>query len=207
MHDDLLNYNDQMFTNAVLKNIDIIKDEKAIGRIFNMKYTSFILLMKNIPDEVFKYILGYKDIIFNKDYVGNIFLIGNNDIKKYMLEDIDYYNVIMSAKPNKMKRVYFDIVDMDIKKEMLNYPERINPNLYQELISKISVKDLDNLSKDLSIPNYIQDNNQFRLSNLLEVRDILDEISKDNESPVFSDTRWNSLVDYIVNKYEKCTSS
>ena len=52
----------------------------------------------------------------------------------------------------------------------------------------------------------IQDNNQFRLSNLLEVRDILDEISKDNESPVFSDTRWNSLVDYIVNKYEKSTN-
>lgn len=159
MHDDLLNYNDQMFTNAILKNIDIIKDEKVIERIFNMKYTSFILLMKNIPDEIFKHILSYKDIIFAKDYVGNIFLISNNNIKKYMLEDIDYYNIIMSAKPNKMKRVYFDIVDMDIKKEMLKYSERINPNLYQELITKLAVKDLSSLVENLSIPNYIQDNN------------------------------------------------
>lgn len=161
MHDDLLNYNDQMFTNAILKNIDIIKEEKVIERIFDMKYTSFILLMKNIPDEIFKHILGYKDIIFTKDYVGNIFLISNNNIKKYMLEDIDYYNVIMSAKPNKMKRVYFDIVDIEIKEEMLNYPERISINLYQKLISKMSIKDLDIISKNLSIPNYIQDNNQL----------------------------------------------
>ena len=52
----------------------------------------------------------------------------------------------------------------------------------------------------------IQDNNQFRLSNLLEVRDILEEAKKNNESPVFSESRWNSLVDYIVEKHKKSSN-
>lgn len=155
--ESIINLNDDQFSEYLIRNIEKISEEYVLERLFMMQQYKFILLLKKIPTDKLEKLIKMDDMIMKNglNMIGTIFCNLNDSLKKEMLKNERYFSIILASDKNKFGKSYFDLVDNNIKLEILNYRERLNkiePQLFYKLLERLKDSDFEKIIINLNEP-------------------------------------------------------
>jgi hypothetical protein len=203
---------DTDFIEYILNNRNHLKDDSILERLFTMKQSKFILLIKKLDNKDLMLIISDIDKLlkYDKTLLISLFLSADYLIKKQILSNENYYNLILKENKNRVGKSYFDLVDYEVKIEILKYKNRlskIEPNLFYKLLESLDEDTFERIVFDMSesfakakedLQHYMK--MKYKVDDML-MQSFITKVNQGKRNPLFLIKISNKEELFIYNKF------
>lgn len=171
----------------------LLNNKEVFNDVLKLKPSDMVYLIKNLEYNELILLLSHKDALLNQnDGVFKILILNSIDeVKEYMINDDDYLNRLLNVSENKIRKSWFDLINLDLKIKVLSKKtliDKVDDKMFLHFISKISDNNLEEVGRILG--------HSFIFSN--------DESIKHYIKGKYNLARYNSVVrSIILNKFFK----
>lgn len=168
--EQILLFKDEEFMNFISDNEQFLTRPNIALHLLKIEPSKGALLLGNINVEYLKELLKQEELVLNMgdQSFKTFFLTSDDAIKKIMIQNVDYFEKILKLKPNINKKNVFDLVNNNIKADILNNKDiidQIDKKLYTDLLNRLStlkVKEFHEVILELDPVNFIKNEEDLK---------------------------------------------